>query len=96
MNEVNLLLNALHESTKLKKDTQHKKYLTISKFKKQLSNILQFELFEKSIKDIVNILATINESGEFYEKFPDSIESPDYEQKYNQQVAELFSQALNL
>lgn len=78
MNEVNLLLNALYESTKLKKDTWHKKYLTISKFKKWLSNILPFELFEKSIKDIVNILVTINESGEFYDKFPDNIESPDY------------------
>ena len=78
MNEVNKLLKALGKTINLIPNHWCEKYLTISGNKKWLSGILPYELLEKSVKDAINILVTINESGEFYKHFPDNITSPEY------------------
>ena len=36
----------------------------------------------RSVKQAVETLVTINESGDFYENFPDSIETPNYGDKW--------------
>ena len=39
--------------------------------KKWVANILPVELLTRSVKQAVETLVTINESGDFYENFPD-------------------------
>lgn len=50
--------------------------------KKWIFNILPVELLTRSVKDAVNSLVTINETGDFYKTFPDKIETPDYGHKW--------------
>jgi len=75
-NYVNRLLKALGESPRLKKDNFVLNYLYSSGKKKWLANILPCELLKRSTKNAINTLMTINESEEFYAKFPDRIETP--------------------
>lgn len=82
VNSVNKLLIALEEDTKLHQDEWSQQYLKTSGMKKWLSGILPFELLQRSVKNAVESLVTINESGEFYENFPDNIETPDYGDKW--------------
>lgn len=78
MNKVNKLLKALRENIKLKPDKTIEKWLFESGKKKWLAGIVPSELLNRSIKDTVNTLVTINESGEFYKEFPDDVKTPDY------------------
>ncbi len=82
MNEVNELLTALGETLDLTKDKWSKERVFVSGNKKWIAPILPSELLQRSVKDAVNSLVTLNESGEFYEIFPDNIETPNYGDKW--------------
>lgn len=82
MNYVNKLLENLNEDIKLTPDEWSSEHLIASVNKKWISNILPVELLSRSVKQTVESLVTINESGEFYEKFPDRIETPNYGDKW--------------
>ncbi len=80
MNNVNKLLKANSHSIKLKKDmwTEEKSYYGLNTGKKWIANIIPAELLTRSVKDAVESIVTLNESGIFYDKFPDNIETPNY------------------
>lgn len=50
--------------------------------KRWLGNIVPADVLKLSVKDAVNIIATLSESGVFYEIFPDNIETPNYGDKW--------------
>lgn len=50
--------------------------------KKWMAGITPVELLRLSVKEIVNIIATLSESGIFYENFPPQIETPNYGDKW--------------
>ena len=85
-NSVNKLLKALGENTKLKRD----EFANFTAFhgignaynKRWLGNIVPVDVLKLSVKDAVNIIATLSESGIFYENFPDYIETPNYGDKW--------------
>ncbi len=81
-NAVNKLLESLGENINLKPDTWSSNYLCVSGFKKWICNILPSELLIRSVKQAVETLVTINESGEFYNIFPDNIQTPNYGDKW--------------
>ena len=81
-NFVNKLLIALNEDIDLKPDEWCKERLITSGMKKWIGNILPFELLTRSVKQAVETLVTINECGDFYETFPDVIETPNYGDKW--------------
>ena len=81
-NLVNKLLKALNENTDLNQDKWIKEHLIISDKKKWVANILPFELLNRTVKQAVESLVTINESGFFYDKFPDNILTPNYGDKW--------------
>ena len=81
-NYVNKLLTALNEDVKLRPDEWCKDRLITAGMKKWVANILPAELLTRSVKQAVETLVTINESGDFYENFPDSIETPNYGDKW--------------
>lgn len=80
MNNVNKLLKANSHSIKLKKDmwTEEKSYYGLNTGKKWIANIIPAELLTRSVKDTVESIVTLSESGIFYDKFPDDIETPNY------------------
>lgn len=78
MNTVNKLLQALNESIYLKEDKWTIEHQFVSGMRKWVANIVPSELLTRSVKDAVNSLMTLNQDGNFYEKFPDKIEPPDY------------------
>ncbi len=82
LNVVNKLLIALGENIKLNKD-DFANYIAFQGVggaynKRWLANIVPADLLKLSVKDAVNIIATLSEGGMFYEEFPDYIESPNY------------------
>lgn len=77
-NYVNQLLNALGENTKLSLDKWSLENAFVSGNKKWIANILPVELFTRSTKQAVESLVTLNETGDFYEQFPDTMLSPNY------------------
>lgn len=82
MNCVNKLLNALDETCELKKDdfSEYIAFHGIGKAynKRWLANIVPADLLKLTLKKSIEIIATLSESGIFYEKFPDNIETPNY------------------
>lgn len=81
-NCVNKLLKAFGENTKLQQD-EFCKYIAFHGMgdaysKRWLANIVPADLLKLNIKQAVNIIATLCESGYFYENFPDYIETPNY------------------
>ena len=46
--------------------------------KKWIANIVPSELLERSLKDALNSLMTLNEDGNFYDIFPENIQTPNY------------------
>ena len=68
-NSVNNLLEALDENINLTPDNWVKEHLIIADEKKWVSNILPAELLNRSVKQAVEALVTINESVLFFEKF---------------------------
>ena len=86
MNYVNKLLNALGESSKLKFD-EYSNYIAFHGIgnaynKRWLGNIVPADLLKLSLKKSVEIIATLSESGIFYNKFPDKIKTPNYGDKW--------------
>ena len=77
-NYVNKLLIALDEKTNLTPDEWSKEHSFVSMNKKWIANILPHELLERSIKNAVESLVTLNETNNFYSIFPDKIETPNY------------------
>ena len=79
MNCVNKLLNALGETCELKKDdfSEYIAFRGIGKAysKRWLANIVPADLLKLPLKKSVEIIATLSESGIFYEKFPDKIQN---------------------
>ncbi len=86
MNCVNKLLKSLGEKTTLEKD-EFSEYIAFHGIgnaysKRWLANIVPADLLKLSVKDAVNIIATLCESTIFYKKFPDNIETPNYGDKW--------------
>lgn len=81
-NSVNRLLTALNEDMDLKPDKWIQEHIFVSGNKKWAANIIPFELLSRTVKQAVESLVTINESGEFYKNFPDLIETPNYGDKW--------------
>ena len=81
-NAVNKLLEALDEGTKLKKNS-FSEYIAFHGIgnaynKRWLGNIVPADLLKISVKEAVEIIASLSESGIFFEDFPDYIETPNY------------------
>lgn len=81
-NYVNKLLENLNKDIKLKSDEWSRERMISAGNKRWITNILPAELLSRSVKQAVESLVTINESGEFYETFPDIIETPNYGDKW--------------
>ena len=81
-NFVNKLLLSLNETTDLNPYNILDKHIMVSGMKKWIYNILPAELLVMSVKEAVELLVTINESGVFYKTFPDKIETPQYGDKW--------------
>lgn len=82
MNSVNELLRALDYNTDLKPDVWTLKHQYVTGMRKWVANVLPVELLCRSLKNTVESLMTLNQDGNFYPKFPDKIESPDYGDKW--------------
>jgi len=80
MNTVNKLLKACGHTTKLKEDnwTKEHTYYALNTNKKWIANIVPAELLTRTIKKSIESIVTLSESGMFFEKFPDYIETPNY------------------
>lgn len=86
MNKVNKLLKALNENTKLKKNI-FSDYIAFHGIgnaynKRWLGNIVPADVLKLSVKEAIEIIVTLSESGTFFEKFPDKIETPNYGDKW--------------
>ncbi len=78
MNIVNKLLKSYNYKPELVLDNWTLEHQFVSGMRKWVANIVPSELLTRSFKDAVNSLMTLNQDGNFYEKFPDTIETPDY------------------
>lgn len=81
-NCVNKFLKALGEDTNLERDA-FSEYIAFHGLgdtysKRWLANIVPADVLRLSLKEAVNIIATLSESGYFYNKFPGCIYPPDY------------------
>ena len=86
MNKVNKLLKALNENTELKIN-KFSNYIAFHGIdsaynKRWLGNIVPSDVLKLSVKEAIEIIATLSESGIFYEKFPNNIETPNYGDKW--------------
>ncbi len=81
-NSVNKLLNALGEDTVLTPDKWTIEHQISAGNKRWIYNILPYELLERTVKEAIESLVTLNESGEFYSEFPDNIGPPNYGDKW--------------
>lgn len=82
MNYVNKLLNAMNEKTKIKNDTWTIEHQITSNNKKWIANILPSELLNRTVKDAINSLSTLSEDYTKYDIFPNTIEKPNYGDKW--------------
>mgnify|MGYP001026237771 CR=1 FL=1 len=85
-NSVNKLLKALGENTKLKKNlfSNYIAFHGVGKAysKRWLANIVPCDLLKLSVKEAIEIIATLSEGGIFYEQFPNYINTPIYGDKW--------------
>lgn len=86
MNCVNKLLKALDETTGLQRD-EFAEYIAFHGIdsaynKRWFGNTVPADVLKLSVKKVVNIIATLSESGIFYDKFPDYVETPNYGDKW--------------
>ena len=83
---VNKLLLALGENTRLEINdwAKNASYHGLGEAfnKKWMADITPVALLRLSVKDAVNIIATLSEGGIFYENFPPHIETPNYGDKW--------------
>lgn len=82
MNLTNKLLAALNELPVLTPDNWSREHKFESGRKRWLANILPSELLSRSIKQTIESLVTLCECEQFYQSFPDIIETPDYGDKW--------------
>ena len=82
MNYVNKLLKALKENTKIENDIWTIKHQITSNNKKWIANILPCELLNRTIKEAINSLSTLSEDYTKYDISPDTIEKPNYGDKW--------------
>lgn len=86
MNSVNKLLEAYSFNTTLHYDKWSEKYcynaMHDGYLKKWISNILPYELLERSLKKSVESIVTLCECLNFYRHFPDEIQTPNYGDKW--------------
>lgn len=85
-NAVNKLLKALGTSTRLTKN-DYSNYIAFhgvgcAYSKRWLGNIVPADLLKLSVKEAIEIIATISEGCIFYDKFPDYIGTPVYGDKW--------------
>jgi len=78
MNNVEKLLKALGEKKNLQPDFWTKEHLYKSGNKKWIANITPSEVLNRTVKDALNSLMTLNEDGNFYNNFPQKISTPNY------------------
>ena len=80
MNYVNQLLSAYNYSTKLTKaeNFEDKIYKGVGCLKKWIANIVPSEVLNIDLKESINLISTLSESGMFFENFPEEILSPNY------------------
>lgn len=99
-NYVNQLLTAYGENTNLQFDVWSNEHAFVAGNKKWIANILPVELLKRTLKQTVESLVTLNETGDFYNQFPDTVISPNYGHKWgrranyieinNRAIAEMF------
>lgn len=82
MNAVNELLAAFEESLHLKPDNWSKENSFAFDRKRWVANVVPSQLLKRGVKNAVESLVTINQSGELFKKFPDDIKTPDYGDKW--------------
>jgi len=82
MNAVNKLLIALNQDTRLNEDKWTNEHVYNSGSKKWIANIIPSELLNRTIKDSINSIITLNESGHIIDNFPDDIKTPNYGDKW--------------
>ncbi len=85
-NCVNKLLKAFDENEALSRD-EFADYIAFHGIgnaynKRWLADIVPADVLKLSVKQAVNIIATLSESGVFYDRFPDNIETPNYGDKW--------------
>ena len=78
MNTVNKLLEALGENINLKQDDWSLKHQFSLDMRKWIANILPSELLKRSVKEAVESIVTLCHCNDFYNIFPDTIETPNY------------------
>ena len=81
-NYVNKLLKALNENIGLSFDDWSIEHSIQSGNKKWITNILPSQLLTRSIKQSINSLVSLCECNEFFDTFPDIIETPNYGDKW--------------
>ena len=79
MNNVDKLLLALNENTKLSIDKWTLDRQFVSGMRKWIGNIVPAELLKRSVKEAIESIDTLSQDGVFYEKFPNNILTPQYE-----------------
>lgn len=86
MNTVSKLLNAYSASETLHYDkwSEEHKYRALNNgnLKQWISNILPYELLERTLKKSVESVLSLCECTTFYRTFPDNVESPNYGDKW--------------
>lgn len=75
MNNTNKLLKALNENINLNIDKWTLEHSYYSNMKKWVANIVPSELLKRSLKDSINSLMTLNEDDNFYDTFPEKIQT---------------------
>lgn len=78
MNIVNKLLESLNEDTQLSPDSWSISHEYVSGMRKWIANIVPSELLERSLKESIESIVTLCHCTNFYEKFPEIIETPNY------------------
>lgn len=84
MNSVNKLLKSYRFTTDLKEDkwSREKAYYALNTNKKWVANIVPSELLTRTLKEAIESIVTLTEGYDFYKKFPDNIETPNYGDKW--------------
>ncbi len=82
MEIINKLLQVLGETKKLKVDKWSLNHEYSTGMKKWIAKIVPAQLLVRSVKQAIESLVTINESGNFYHTFPPIIETPNYGDKW--------------
>ena len=78
MNLINKLLTVLDEDINLNVDNWTLEHQYVSGMRKWVANIVPAELLNRTVKDALNSLMTLNQDGNFYITYPDEILSPNY------------------